>query len=102
MPTYLLLSTLTPEGCATLHAEPDRFQAVNKEIEGFGCKILTQYSLLGIYDFATIIEAEDNETVAHLSIDLASRGTVKIQTFPASPMPDLVAKLKGKAQIGKQ
>ena len=102
MPTYLLLTTLTPEGCATLHAEPDRLNAVNKEIEGFGCKIIAQYSLLGIYDFMTLVEAEDNESIAHLSIDLASRGTMKMQSFPATTLPDLIAKLKGKAQIGKQ
>jgi uncharacterized protein with GYD domain len=50
----------------------------------------------------TIVEAPDNETVAHLSVDLASRGTVKIQTLPASPLPDLMKKLKGKTQIGKR
>lgn len=102
MPTYLLLTTLTPQGCATLHADPDRALAVNKEIEGFGCKILAQYSLLGPYDFMTLVEAEDNETVSHLSVDLASRGTMKMQSFPASSMEDLIANLKGRAQIGRQ
>ena len=102
MPTYLMLSSLTPEGSKTLHAQPDRLEEVNKEIEAFGCKIVSQYSLLGRYDFATVIEAPDNETVAHLSVDLASRGTVKIETLPASPLPDLMKKLKGEAQIGKR
>jgi uncharacterized protein with GYD domain len=101
MPIYVMLSTLTPEGSKTLHSRPDRLNEVNQEIEGFGCKILSQYSLLGPYDFITVIEGPDNETVAHLSLDLASRGTVKIMTLPASPLPDLVRKLKGKAQIGK-
>jgi hypothetical protein len=31
MPTYVLLSTLTPEGRQTLHKDPDRLEAVNKE-----------------------------------------------------------------------
>ena len=81
---------------------PDRLEEVNQEIEGFGCKIVAQYALLGPYDFVTIVEGPDNETVAHLSVDLASRGTVKIQTLPASPLPDLLKKLKGKVQIGKK
>jgi uncharacterized protein with GYD domain len=102
MPTYVMLSTLTPEGSKTLHARPERLEEVNGEIEGFGCKIVAQYAVLGPYDFVTIVEADDNETVAHLSVDLASRGTVKIQTLPASPLADLVKKLKGKAQIGKR
>jgi uncharacterized protein with GYD domain len=29
MPTYVLLSTLTPEGRQTLHKDPDRLEAVN-------------------------------------------------------------------------
>ncbi len=101
MPIYILLTTLTPEGSQTLHKRPERLEEVNREIEDFGCKVVGQYAVLGQYDFVTILEAEDNETIAHLSVDLASRGTMKIQTLPASPLPDLVSKLKSKSQIGK-
>ena len=87
MPNYVLLSTLTPEGCQTLHNRPERLQEVNREIEDFGCKIVGQYAVLGQYDFVTIVEAQDNETIAHLSVDLASRGTLKIQTLPATQRP---------------
>ena len=101
MPTYVLLSTLTPEGSQTLHKRPERLEEVNREIEEFGCKIVGQYAVLGQYDFVSIVEAPDNETIAHLSVDLASRGSMKIQTLPATALPDLVSKLKSKAQIGK-
>ena len=101
MPTYVLLTTLTPEGSQTLHKRPERLEEVNKEIEEFGCKVVGQYAVLGRFDFITILEAADNETIAHLSVDLASRGTMKIETLPASPLPDLVSKLKSKQQIGK-
>ena len=74
MPTYILLSSLTPEGSQTLHKDPDRLDAVNKEITEFGCKVVTQYAVLGGYDFVTIVDAPDNETVAHMSVDLSSRG----------------------------
>jgi uncharacterized protein with GYD domain len=30
MPTYILLSTLTPEGRQTLHKDPDRMEQVNR------------------------------------------------------------------------
>ena len=102
MATYVMLSSLTPEGSKTLHARPERLDEVNREIEGFGCKVVAQYAVLGAYDFVTVVEAPDNETVAHLSVDLSSRGTVKIQTLPASPLPELMKRLKGKAQIGKK
>ena len=101
MPTYILLSTLTPEGRQTLHKDPDRLEQVNKEIAEFGCKIVAQYAVLGLYDFVSIIEAPDNETVAHLSVDLGSRGTVNITTLPAIATNDFRTKLKGPKQIGK-
>jgi len=101
MPTYVLLSSLTPEGSQTLHEDPERVDAVNKEISEFGCKIVTQYALLGGYDFLTIIEAPDNATVAHLSVDLSSRGTVRIVTMPAILISEFKAKLKGAKQMGK-
>jgi uncharacterized protein with GYD domain len=101
MPTYILLSTLTPEGRQTLHKNPDRLEEVNKEIADFGCKVIAQYGVLGPYDFVSIIEAPDNETVTHLSIDLGSRGTVNIMTLPAIPTAQLREKLKGPTQMGR-
>jgi uncharacterized protein with GYD domain len=101
MPTYILMSTLTPDGRQTLHKDPDRLEQVNKEIEDFGCKVIAQYAVLGQCDFVTVIEAADNETVAHLSVDLGSRGTVNIVSLPAIPIADLRAKLKGPKQMGR-
>jgi uncharacterized protein with GYD domain len=101
MPTYILLSTLTPEGRHTLHKNPERLTGVNKEIQEFGCKVISQYATLGAYDFVTIVEAPDNETAAHLSIDLGSRGTVNITTLPALSPTHLSEVMKGPKQIGK-
>jgi uncharacterized protein with GYD domain len=101
MPTYVLLTSLTPEGSQTLHKNPDRLEEVNKEITDFGCRVVTQYAVLGSYDFLTIVDAPDNETIAHLSVDLASRGTLKITTLPAIPIQMLRDKLKGGKQMGR-
>jgi uncharacterized protein with GYD domain len=101
MATYVLLSVLTPEGGHTLHAHPERMVEVNQEINEFGCAVVSQYALLGPYDFLTVVEAPDNETIAHLSVDLGSRGTVKVTTFPAMPIDGFVEKLKGPKQIGR-
>jgi uncharacterized protein with GYD domain len=94
MGTYVLLSQLTPLGRQTLHANPSRVDAVNQEVERFGCTVLTQYALLGSYDFLTIVQAPDVETIAHLSIDLGSRGSLNITTLPAISIDALEAKLK--------
>jgi uncharacterized protein with GYD domain len=96
-----MLTTLTSEGAHTVHANPDRLGAVNDEVAKFGCRVVSQYAVLGDYDFVSIVEAPDNETIAHLSVDLGSRGTAKIKTLPAIPVESLVAKLKGPDQLGR-
>ncbi len=101
MSMYILLSTLTPEGRKTLHTNPERLEEVNKEIADFGCMVVAQYAVLGQYDFVSIIEAPDNETIAHLSVDLGSRGTVNITTLAAIPTAQLRDKLKGPKQMGR-
>ena len=62
---------------------------------------MAQYALLGPYDFLNVIEAPDNETVAHLAVDLGSRGTISIMTLPAIPRAQFLEKLKGPKQMGR-
>ena len=94
MARYILLSTLTPEGQKTLKSNPDRVKEVNKEIEGFGVKLLEQYAVLGPYDFVNIVEAPDNDAVFKMSIELGSRGTIKILSMPAIKTDELIKSLK--------
>jgi len=101
MARYILLSTLTAEGRQSLHSRPERLVEVDQEIEKIGVKIVAQYAVLGPYDFISIVEAPDNETIAHLSVDLGSRGTVQIMTLPAIPMERFQEALKGPQQLGR-
>ncbi len=94
MAKYILLSTLTPDGQKTLKTKPERIKEVNKEIESYGVKVLQQYAVLGPYDFVNLVEAPDNDTVFKMSVDLGSRGTLKILTMPAIPVDDLIKSLK--------
>ncbi len=94
MPTYVLLSKLTPEGRKTIKERPERIGEVNKEIERFGAKVTSQLAVLGAYDFVTIVEAPSNESVARLSAELGSRGTIEIMTLPALSVDNLVKSLK--------
>ncbi len=59
MPTYVMLTTLTPEGVQTLKNNPQRIQEVNKEIEQLGAEVKAQWAVLGQYDFVNVIEAPD-------------------------------------------
>ena len=94
MATYIMLSTLTDEGAKTIKERPGRIKEVNQEIEALGVKVKAQYAVLGQYDFVNIVEAPDNETVARVSIELGSRGSVKIQTLAAIPIDEFIAKLE--------
>lgn len=94
MPTYILLSTLTDEGRKTVKQRPERILEVNREIEALGAKVLAQYAVLGPYDFVNVLEAPDNETVARVSLELGSRGTVQIMSLAAIPIVDFIAGLK--------
>jgi uncharacterized protein with GYD domain len=94
MPTYILLSNLTDEGAKALKTKPKRLQEVNKEIERFGAKVTAQYAVLGPYDFVSIVECPDNETIARVSVELASRGSVRLLTLPAMPVANFVRNLK--------
>lgn len=96
MATYILLSTLTDEGAKTIKHNPDRIKEVNKELEEkFGIQVKAQYAVLGPYDFVNIVEAPDNTTIARVSAELASRGSIKIQTLTAIPIDEFIASLKG-------
>jgi len=78
-----MLSTLTDEGRKTLKQRPDRLKAVNKEVESMGARVMSQYAVLGGYDFVNVIEAPSNEVMARIAMELGARGTIKVSTMPA-------------------
>ena len=91
MPTYLMLTNLTAEGLRTLKNNPGRVPEVNSEVEQFGGRVVSQYATLGEYDFVTIIEAPDEQTMAKISVELGSRGTMTSRTLTALDAADLSA-----------
>jgi uncharacterized protein with GYD domain len=100
MATYVLLTKVTAAGVKTLQSNPRRIKEVNKDVEALGARVVAQYATLGRYDFVNIVEAKDNETIARLSVALASRGTVQIETLTAIPVETFIRGLstKGKAR----
>lgn len=85
MPTYVMLTNLTADGVKTLKSNPGRVGEVNKEVEALGAKVIEQYAVLGRFDFITVIEAPDPETMAKVSVELGSRGTMTSETLVAMP-----------------
>ena len=93
MPTYILLTTLTPEGVQTIKNNPARIREVNREVEQLGAKVTAQWATLGRFDFVNVVEAPDEETIARVSMELGSRGTGRYETLTAIPVDDFIASL---------
>ena len=85
MPTYIMLSTLTPEGVQTVKNNPQRIREVNKEIEQLGATVKAQWATLGQFDFVNVVEAPDERTMARVSLELGSRGTVALRDARRDP-----------------
>lgn len=98
MSVYLMLTTLTDAGRKALQEDPEILKEFNQETEYMGVKILTQYALLGQYDFVNIVDAPNNEAVAKLAIRLSARGTTQTLTLAAISIDDLIATLKEREQ----
>jgi uncharacterized protein with GYD domain len=91
LPTFVLLSTLSPEGVQTIKNNPQRIHEVNKEIEQLGATVKAQWAVLGRFDFVNIVEAPDEATMARVSLELGSRGTARYESLTAIPVDDFIA-----------
>lgn len=94
MPTYAMLTTLGPDGWATVRENPERIREVTREVESMGLRVVVQYALMGQYDFLNVIEAPDEATMARAAITLAARGTMRTTTYQAISIDELIASLQ--------
>jgi len=88
-----MLTTLGPDGWATVRENPERIRQVTHEFESMGLKVIAQYALMGQWDFLNVIEAPDEATLAKAAINLAARGTMRTMTLQAVPIDDLIERL---------
>ena len=95
MATFILLSSLTDDGAQTIKDEPERIRQVNDELQRMGVRVVNQWAVLGPYDFVNVVEAPDNTTIARVSAELSSRGSVRIMSLPAIPIYEFIGGLTG-------
>ena len=93
MPTYVMLTRLTPEGVQTIKNNPSRIREVNREVEQLGITVREQWATLGEFDFVSIVEAPDELAMARLSLELGSRGSARYRSYPAIPVDDFIASI---------
>ncbi|MGO9751679.1 MAG: GYD domain-containing protein [Solirubrobacteraceae bacterium] len=91
MPTYIMLTSLTPDGVNTIKNNPSRIREVNHEVEQLGAQVIAQWATLGEFDFVNVIQAPDEKVMARVSLELGSRGTSRYETMAAIPIDEFIA-----------
>ena len=94
MAKYIIISNLTDEGAKTIKNNPDRVKEVNNELKDMGVNVLDQYAVLGNFDFLTIVEADDETAIARAVVEIASRGSIKTETYKVMPIDEFIESLK--------
>ena len=95
MSLYFLLGTLTSTGQKLLHENHNLVVDATRSIAVDGAEILGQYAVLGKYDYLMMVEADDNDAVARLSLEIGVRTGLHIETLPAIAIGFLNDKLGG-------
>ena len=93
MPTYIMLSTLTPEGVQTVKNNPQRISEVNRSSSSSARPSRRSGRRSASFDFVNVVEAPDEKTMARVSLELGSRGTAKYETMVAIPIDDFISSL---------
>jgi uncharacterized protein with GYD domain len=101
VPIFIALGKATEAGRSrTLEGLAERHKRAVARAEDAGARVLASYALLGPYDYLTLLDAPDIETVARVLIREASRGNVHYEIHPALPMEQF-ARLVGEEDVLK-
>ncbi|MBC8279672.1 MAG: GYD domain-containing protein [Chloroflexi bacterium] len=83
MALYFLLGTLTPDGQRMMHDNPNLVAAKVRTCGENEAHILGQYAVIGKPDFLIMVEADDNQVIARLSLEIGTAVGLHIETLPA-------------------
>lgn len=90
MPLYFLLGTLSENGQRMLQRNPDSMIECIRECNSADANILGQYAVLGKYDYVMMAEANDNEAVGRLALEIGVKAGLHTETLPAMAIGGLV------------
>jgi len=83
MATYIMFGNYTQQGMDKIKAAPTRIDTAREVMYKLGAELKQWYLLMGQYDFALIVEAPDDETMAKLVLAIGSHGNIRTQTARA-------------------
>ena len=87
MPTYVLMTKLTPEHSQHMKARAQEGRAWLAQVKKKcpDVKFLSHYALLGQYDFMDIYDAPDDATAAKVSMISLQNGALSSESWAAIP-----------------
>jgi uncharacterized protein with GYD domain len=89
MPLYFLLGTLNENGQKMLLNNPDLVIDALKDCDCEDAQILGKYFVLGRCDYVMLVEADDNESVGRLAIEIGVKAGLHTETLPAMAIGDM-------------
>jgi uncharacterized protein with GYD domain len=88
MATYIILGKYTQQGIQNIKQGPQRVDAARSAIEAAGGKMPGFYLTMGEYDFVSVVEAPDDETMTRALLSVAQGGNISTETLRAFPEAD--------------
>ncbi len=83
MPSYMILGRYTQKGIESIKGAPARLDAVKQAARQEGVELEGFYLTMGQYDFVSIVNAPDDETMARLMLAAAAQGNYRSETLRA-------------------
>ncbi len=81
MPIFVTLFKWTDQGRKDVGSLADRTATATKRLQAAGAKLLGNYVTMGRYDQISIVEAQDDETIAKLALFICGRGNATTETM---------------------
>jgi len=96
MPTFVMLTRVAPEVLRTPHSleELEKRAAEAIQTQCPEVKWVSNYAVLGPYDYVDIFEAPDNETAAKVSTLIRTQGRAHSEIWPATDWKKFKAMLQ--------
>jgi uncharacterized protein with GYD domain len=91
MATYIVLGNYTDQGIRNIKDAPKRTEAVKEMARKAGATMKETMWTLGAYDFVSIIEAPDDQSMMSLGMSIGALGNVRTQTLRAFSAADIAA-----------
>ena len=96
MATYLVLGNFTDQGIRNVKETTKRVEAFKQMSEQANVKVKDVYWCLGQYDIAAILEADNDDTITALGLNIGAQGNIRTQThrvFSCEEMTKILGKM---------